>query len=77
MRDRGDIRDQIRECRRKRGLSQEAVARELGIAVKTYRSYETVREPTLARLREIADVLDARLVIELHPERRRRAPPSA
>lgn len=38
------------------GLSQEVVARELGISLKAYRAYETYREPRLARLRQIEEL---------------------
>jgi transcriptional regulator with XRE-family HTH domain len=58
---------EIRRLRQQRGLSQEDVARLLDIAVKTYRVYETTGEPSLARLRQIAAVLSADLVVELRP----------
>lgn len=61
------IQLEIRRLRELRGLSQEGVARLLGIGVKSYRDFETKREPSLERLREIAAVLDADLIVELRP----------
>lgn len=58
---------EIRRLREERGLAQEDVARLLRIGLKTYWVYENTKEPSLERLREIASVLDAELVIELRP----------
>ena len=52
------------------GLSQEVVARELGISLKAYRAYETYREPKLARLRQIEELFAVRpgtLLAFTHP----------
>lgn len=62
-----EICRRIREIREARGLSQEDAAHLLGVSVKAYRNWETFREPSLERLRQIAKALDAELVIELRP----------
>jgi transcriptional regulator with XRE-family HTH domain len=48
----------IRSIRRSRGLSQEEVARRLGLSLKAYRAYETFREPRLSRLRQLEELFE-------------------
>ena len=46
----------LRECRKKRGITQEAFARELNIAYSTYRRYEQGgTEPSLSDAVRFAD----------------------
>lgn len=56
---------EIRRLREARGLSQEDAARLVGVAVKTYWRWESMAEPSLERLREIAAAFNAELVVEL------------
>ncbi len=52
----------LRTLRQKRGLTLEAVARQIGVAPPTFYSWETVREvPSVAQLVAIASVLDCDL----------------
>ena len=57
----------IRQVRELRGLTQEDAAHLLRVSVKGYRDWETVREPSLERLRQIAAAFDCELVVDLRP----------
>jgi transcriptional regulator with XRE-family HTH domain len=53
------ICERIRRARREiLRISQEEAARRIGMSVKGYRAYETFREPSFARLRQIATAFD-------------------
>jgi transcriptional regulator with XRE-family HTH domain len=57
----------MRRARENAGLSQEIVARRIGMSLNSYRELETVREPSVARLRQFADALGLTLEIHLRP----------
>lgn len=48
----------IKEARRRSGLTQEAVARRLGIGDRAYRNYEKNRVPKLSRLEALAEIFN-------------------
>ena len=50
--------DRIKEARKKKGLTQEQLGDLIGAAKTTVAGYEKNREPTAAKLGEIADVLE-------------------
>lgn len=51
------LHDRIKEARKKRGLTQEQLGSLIGVAKTTITGYEKNREPTAAKLGEIADAL--------------------
>lgn len=51
------LHDRIKEARKKRGLTQEQLGNLIGVAKTTVTGYEKSREPTAAKLGEIADAL--------------------
>ncbi|HEX8751909.1 MAG TPA: helix-turn-helix transcriptional regulator, partial [Solirubrobacterales bacterium] len=52
-----DLPDRIRAARQRAGVTQEELARRLGMSTKGYRAYESTREPVPERLAQIADAL--------------------
>lgn len=51
------LHDRIKEARKNRGLTQEQLGNLIGVAKTTITGYEKTREPSAAKLGEIADVL--------------------
>lgn len=51
------LHDRIREARKNKGLTQEQLGHLIGVAKTTIAGYEKNREPTAAKLGEIADNL--------------------
>lgn len=66
------LHNRIREARRNKGLTQEELGRQIGVAKTTVAGYEKNREPTAAQLGEIADVLDVDVTFLLQDEIRTR-----
>ena len=53
------LREKLRQLRRKKGLSQEAVAKELGISRQAVSKWETdIAQPDLDNLKKICEILD-------------------
>ena len=53
------LREKLRQLRRKKGLSQEAVAKELGISRQAVSKWETdLAQPDLDNLKKICEILD-------------------
>lgn len=52
------LHDRIKEARKSKGLTQEQLASLIGVAKTTVTGYEKNREPTAAKVGEIADALD-------------------
>ena len=51
--------EKLRQLRRKKGLSQEAVAKELGISRQAVSKWETdLAQPDLDNLKKICEILD-------------------
>lgn len=51
------LHDRIKEARKNKGLTQEQLGELIGVAKTTITGYEKNREPTAAKVGEIADVL--------------------
>lgn len=52
------INDRIKEARKNKGITQEQLGELIGVAKTTITGYEKNREPSAAKVGEIADVLD-------------------
>ena len=52
------LHDRIKEARIRKGLTQEQLGELIGVAKTTITGYEKNREPTAAKVGEIADALD-------------------
>ena len=49
----------LNQCRKERGITAQAIADKLGVALRTYRFYESdYRQPAFVILVQIADILD-------------------
>lgn len=53
-----DLSMRLRAARERAGVTQEELARRLGMSTKGYRAYEAGRHPDQHRLKEIADALE-------------------
>jgi transcriptional regulator with XRE-family HTH domain len=53
-----DLPARIRAARERAGVTQEELARRLGMSTKGYRAYESHRHPTPERIQAIADALE-------------------
>ena len=52
------INDRIKEARKNKGITQEQLGELIGVAKTTITGYEKNREPSAAKVGEIADALD-------------------
>ena len=52
------LHDRIKEARKNKGITQEQLGSLIGVAKTTITGYEKNREPTAAKVGEIADALD-------------------
>lgn len=52
------LHERIKEARKKKGFTQEQLGQLIGVAKTTIAGYEKNREPTAAKVGEIADILD-------------------